>query len=33
MGPETVKWEGGFGDPGFFEEELEVEVLIFWLIY
>lgn len=26
MDPETAKWEGGFGDPGFFEEELGVEV-------
>lgn len=31
MDPETVKWEGGFGNPEFFEEELEVEV--FWLLY
>lgn len=28
---ETAKWEGGFGDPGSFEEELEVEV--FQLLY
>lgn len=26
MDPETSQWEGGCGEPGFFEEELELEV-------